>query len=144
MDTINHFTDLYAAEKIAKNYDAVISLGHKLDSKFLKEGCKYLFRDFDDVSLEEIAMIGNSHNCPAEHDIRLIIEFVKELLPSDKLLIHCYAGYSRSAAGLLIAKCERDKKTIYEARNELYDSRVPDKLVPCPNNMMVHTYLMIK
>jgi hypothetical protein len=45
---------------------------------------------------------------------------------------------------VVIAKCERDGKTIHDATQELYDARIPDKLVPHPNDIMLHHYLIIK
>ena len=141
--TTHHFTDLYSAEKHARNYDAVISLGPELEPQHRNPDSLYLYLDFDDVEIEDLDSddIGTP---PSVEDIKAIIEFVSRLDITDKLLIHCYAGYSRSSAGVLIAKCERDKKTIHQAREELYDARIPDKLIPKPNNIMVHQYLMIK
>jgi len=139
--TVNHYTDFYSAEKYAKTYDAVISLGHKLEEEYLNPNAPYLFLDFEDVEMDDLDDLCTP---PSASDIYKLVEFIQQLNPDDKLLIHCFAGYSRSSAGVLIAKCERDKKTIKEAMAELYDARIPDKLIPKPNNIMVHQYLMSK
>lgn len=144
MNTINHYTDFANAEKYAKNYDAVISLGHYLPEEF-RQGKQYLFLDFEDETFGSIATDpAAAITAPNEGHVRQLVEFVLTLAPIDKLLIHCFAGYSRSLAGVLIAKCERDGKTFHEAKDELYNARIPDKLHPCPNDVMLHQYLMIK
>lgn len=144
MNTINHYTDFANAEKYAKDYNAIISLGHFLPEKF-REGQKYLFLDFEDETFGSIAVDPEAaKHAPNEGHVRQIVEFVSKLTPVDKLLIHCFAGYSRSPAGVVIAKCERDGKTFYQAKDELYNARIPDKLHPCPNDIMLHQYLMIK
>jgi predicted protein tyrosine phosphatase len=144
MNTVNHYTDFANAEKYAKDYHAVISLGHFLPEQF-RERKKYLFLDFEDITFDQIHVTGATlKDCPNEGHVRQIIEFVRELSPVDKLLVHCMAGYSRSPAAVVIAKCERDGKTFHQAKDELKDARIPDKLVPCPNDIMLHNYLMIK
>ena len=144
MNTINHYTDFANAEKYAKDYDAIISLGHFLPEQF-RQDKKYLFLDFEDETFGSIATNPkDAKHAPTEGHVRQIIEFVRALAPADKLLIHCFAGYSRSPAGVLIAKCERDGKTCHQAKDELKDARIPDKLIPHPNDIMLHHYILIK
>lgn len=144
MNTINHYTDFANAEKYAKNYDAVVSLGHFLHEKF-REGKKYLFLDFNDITFNQINTTGATfEDAPKESHIQEFLDFVRDLQPVDKLLVHCFAGYSRSPAGVAIAKCERDKKSLDIALQELYDARIPDKLKPRPNDVMLHQYSMIR
>lgn len=144
MNTVNHYTDFANAEKYAKDYDAVISLGHFLPEKF-REGKKYLFLDFHDITFDLTgADNATFHNAPTAYHIKKLIDFIRQLSPTERLLIHCFAGYSRSAAGVVIAKCERDGLTVWNAKKELYDSRIPDKLTPDPNDIMLHHYTLIK
>lgn len=144
MDTINHYTDFANAEKYAKDYDAIISLGHYMPQQF-REGKKYLILDFEDETFDSLAANPQDiKHGPNETHIQKLLEFIRALASHERLLVHCFAGYSRSPAGVIIAKCERDGKTIDKARQEIYDSRIPDKLVPCPNDIMLHNYLMIK
>ena len=144
MNTINHYTDFANAEKYAHNYDAVISLGHFMPEKF-RQGKKYMFLDFEDETFDSITIDpNNAKYAPKEGHIRKLLEFIRNLAPHERLLVHCFAGYSRSPAAVVIAKCERDGKTIHDAKQELYDARIPDKLIPDPNDIMLHNYLMIK
>lgn len=144
MNTVNHYTDFANAEKYAKDYHAVISLGHYLHEQY-REGKKYLFLDFEDVTFDSVeSPLRNAENAPTADHIQELLEFIRSLDFTDKLLVHCFAGYSRSPAAVLIAKCERDKKTFHEAKEELKDARIPDKLTPDPNDIMLHQYLMIK
>ena len=144
MTTINHYTDFANAEKYAHEYDAVISLGHFLPEKF-REGKKYMFLDFEDETFGSLAVNPkDAKYAPNEGHIRKLLDFIHSLAPHERLLVHCFAGYSRSPAAVVIAKCERDGKTIHDAKQELYDARIPDKLMPSPNDIMLHQYLMIK
>lgn len=144
MNTVNHYTDFANAEKYAKDYHAIISLGHYLHEQY-REGKQYLFLDFHDETFGSVTSDPNNiQYAPTENHIRQIIAFVRSLAPTDKLLVHCFAGYSRSPAAVLIAKCERDGKSFYDAKDELQYARIPDKLIPNPNDIMLHTYLMIK
>lgn len=144
MNTVNHYTDFANAEKYAKDYDAIISLGHYLPEQF-REGKKYLMLDFEDETFNSINVDPkNAKHAPNEGHVYQLINFVRNLAATERLLVHCFAGYSRSPAAVIIAKCERDGKTIHDAKQELYDARIPDKLVPHPNDIMLHNYLMIK
>ncbi len=144
MNTVNHYTDFANAEKYAKDYHAVISLGHYMHEQY-REGKKYLYLSFEDETFHSISVNPQDAKfAPTEGHVRQIIAFIRSLAPTDKLLVHCFAGYSRSPAAVVIAKCERDGKTIHQAREELYDARIPDKLIPKPNDIMLHNYLMIK
>ena len=120
MNTINNYTDFYNAEKYAHEYDAVVSLGHFLPEEF-RQGKKYIFLDFEDETFESIATDkANANRAPRESDVRKLVAFIRGLQPTDKLLIHCFAGYSRSPAAVAIAKCERDGKTLNVALDELF------------------------
>ncbi len=142
--TINHYTDFANAEKYAKDYDAIISLGHYMP-EHLRQGKKYLFLDFMDETFGSIAANPkDAKYAPTEGHIHQLLKFIRSLAHSERLLVHCFAGYSRSPAAVVIAKCERDGKTIHDAKQELYDARIPDKLIPKPNDIMLHNYLMIK
>ena len=142
--TTNHYTDFANAEKYAKDYDAVISLGHYLHEQY-REGKKYLFLDFGDETFGSLSVNPQDIKyAPNEGHIRKLLDFIHKLNSDERLLVHCFAGYSRSPAAVVIAKCERDGKTIWNAKKELYDARIPDKLTPDPNDIMLHQYLMIK
>ena len=144
MMTVNHYTDFANAEKYAHEYDAVISLGYYMPEQY-RIGKKYLILDFEDITFNQIHATGATFAAaPNESHIHKLLAFIRGLAHDERLLVHCFAGYSRSPAAVIIAKCERDGKTIEAAKREIYDARIPDKLVPCPNDIMLHNYLMIK
>lgn len=144
MTTVNHYTDFSNAKKYAKDYHAVISIGWYLPEEFRKNK-KYLFLDFEDVSFADLETNpDDKQHAPTAEHITKLVKFINELSFTDKLLIHCFAGYSRSPAAVIIAKCEREGKTIWTAKQELHDARIPDKLTPDPNDIMVNQYLMLK
>lgn len=149
MPTVNNYTDFANAEKLAKGYEAVISLGFKLDDSFFEPETKRLFLDFADITSEQIAICGGDGkvtfaDAPKEEHILAIIDFVHSLEPSDKLLVHCVSGYRRSPAAVIIARCERDNINIEQAELGLAELRVPDKLIPDPNDIMVRLYELIR
>lgn len=146
MKTINNFTSFDYAEKVAKNYDAVISIGYKLDDKFFNPECKRLYLEFEDIEFEELDKNPGAifDKIPKEDHVRTLIKFVKELHPVDKLLIHCVAGFSRSPAATVIALCERDKISFHEALKKVKECRIPDQGSVSPNNIMINHYLNIK
>jgi predicted protein tyrosine phosphatase len=142
--TINHYTDLYNAERLAHTYDAVISLGHFLKEEY-RPGKKYLFLDFDDVDFNNLehdpSLIDIAPN--ATH-ICSLVGFIRGLEKSEKLLVHCFAGYSRSPAAVIIARCERNGLTLHKAQQNISEFRVPDQLKPEPNDIMINQYLQLK
>lgn len=86
---------------------AMISIGDidQGDPWFLEEACEQgievLRLEFDDV-------LEGEENAPDEEDARLIVEFLREVLPKIKeeggvLLIHCEVGISRSGASAALA-----------------------------------------
>ena len=142
--TINHYTDFANAEKYAKDYDAIISLGHYLPEQY-RVGKKYLMLDFEDETFGSLKYNPkDAKYAPTTSHIQKLLDFIRSLAPHERLLVHCFACYSRSPAAVIIAKCERDDKTMYGAQKEIYDARIPDKLVPEPNDIMLHNYMMIK
>jgi predicted protein tyrosine phosphatase len=144
MSTINHYTDFANAEKYAKDYDVIISLGHYLPEQY-RQGKKYLMLDFEDETFDSLKINPQDAKYgPTETHIQTLLKFIRSLAPDERLLVHCFAGYSRSPAAVVIAKCERDDKTMYGAEKEIYDARIPDKLVPKPNDIMLHNYMLIR
>ena len=143
MSTVNHFTGYGYAQKVAPKYDAIISLGHELNMTRWPH-IKYLFLDFDDLDLNDIASpLPQDKFCTKEH-INQMIEFVRGLNPKEKLLIHCFAGLNRSSAATIIAKCERDKLAYWHAVKDLVSHRIPGTADINPNSLMINHYLADK
>ena len=139
--TVNHYSDFYNAEKYAKDYDAIISLGRYMPDD-CRQGKKYLYLEFEDVTFNTLN--SQDEDAPTAKHIQKLLDFIRSLSPDERLLVHCFAGYSRSPAAVIIAKCERDGMDIASAKENLYNDRIPDKLIPDPNDIMLHQYLMIK
>lgn len=139
--TVNHYSDFYNAEKYAKDYDAIISLGRYMPDD-CRQGKKYLYLEFEDVTFNTLT--SQDDDAPTTKHIQKLLDFIRSLSPDERLLVHCFAGYSRSPAAVIIAKCERDGMDIASAKENLYNDRIPDKLIPDPNDIMLHQYLMIK
>jgi predicted protein tyrosine phosphatase len=143
MKTVNNFTCFVNAEKYAKDYHAIISLGWYLPEEF-RVGKKYMYLDFEDIDLEDMEKnpTATFHDAPIPSHIKDIVDFIRTLSPTDKLLIHCVAGQSRSSAGVIIALCERDGKTYDDAKAEIKSHRIPDTSVIKPNSLMIRHYNM--
>ena len=144
MRTINHYTDLANAEKYAKDYDAIISLGHKLPEKS-RANKKYLFLDFEDVTYDILQTTPQEDvYAPNKRHVQELLKFIRGLSPSDRLLVHCFAGYSRSPAVTAIAETERDGTPLEHSIEHLPQNRIPDKLIPKPNDIILDMYERIK
>lgn len=146
MKTINNFTSFDFAEKVAKKYDAVISIGFKINDEFFNPECKRLYLDFEDIEIEDLNKNPGAtfDKIPTEQHIKTLIDFLKKLHPVDKLLIHCVGGYSRSPAATVVALCERDGMPFYDAVRKVKDCRVPDQSLVSPNDIMLNHYLNIR
>lgn len=146
MTTVNHFTDFYNAEKHGHKYHAVIAIGtNPVDRKHLRPDVKYLYLEFDDVTFSDFDIrIKEGHVAPNATLNTKIVDFIKELAPTDKLLVHCFAGYSRSPATVIIARCIRDGIPLHQAKDEIMGCRIPDQGKVVPNDIMLHNYLLTK
>jgi predicted protein tyrosine phosphatase len=69
---------------------------------------------------------------PARHHVLKLIEFVRGWDRREPMLIHCYAGLSRSTAAAFITLCainpETPEETIAQALRRSSDTAVPNKL----------------
>jgi len=141
-----NFCDFHKAEQIARNYDAVISLGHKLKDEFLNPKSKYLFLDFQDF---DPSVVEQDHKLASliatQSQIQELVDFCKELKPNDKLLIHCLAGIGRSSAGAIVAMCVRESMNLYAAKGLVKTRRIPrDDDNIRPNFYVINHYMNIK
>lgn len=142
--TVTHFSSLREARQIAKEYDAVISLGEHLGEAYRRSDAKYLFLDFDDLDLHDMETpLAGDKFCSID-DIQKIIDFVRELDEKDRLLVHCFAGLNRSSAGAIIARCEREDLAYWHGVQDLNAARKPEPSDINPNSLMTHLYLQTK
>ena len=71
------------------------------------------FPDFDGfgddrhmrVEVHDILEDMENRSAPAENHVETLLSFLKEWRPDDPLLVHCWAGMSRSTATAMIAAC---------------------------------------
>lgn len=71
------------------------------------------FPDFDGfnddrhmrVEVNDILEDMENRPAPGEHHVETVVSFLKGWKPDDPLLVHCWAGMSRSTATALIAAC---------------------------------------
>ncbi|MCX4197462.1 protein tyrosine phosphatase [Methylobacterium organophilum] len=84
------------------------------------------------IGVSDIAAARDGHVLPAEEHVARVLDFVRTW-PRDKpLVIHCYAGISRSTAAAYIAACalapERDEAVIADALRAASPSATPNPL----------------
>jgi predicted protein tyrosine phosphatase len=109
--------------------DAIVSIGDPGESMPLavsrsrKRRLRLTFFDFDHEHGES----------PQIDHVRDLIAFAKDLQPGQKLLVHCYAGISRSTASLAIILAvlhpELDYDAIFEAVHRIRPEAWPNKRI---------------
>ena len=86
------------------------------------------------VSISDIVVAQDGHVLPTEEHVAQVIDFVRGWDRREPLVIHCYAGVSRSTAAAYIAACVVDEdRTELEIARELRD-RSP---TATPNALLV-------
>jgi predicted protein tyrosine phosphatase len=94
----------------------------KIPRAFNKDN--WLFLDMDDVINEDADL------APQKEQVQRLLEWVKKLPEDAHLVIHCYAGVSRSTAAALAVKVqELGVDRLKDAVNWLLENRP----VACPN-----------
>lgn len=86
------------------------------------------------LSMSDIVAAEDGHILPAENHVKALIDFVREWDRGHPLLIHCYAGVSRSTAAAYITACAlREDRCEFELARDLR-ARSP---TATPNKLMV-------
>jgi predicted protein tyrosine phosphatase len=84
------------------------------------------------IGVSDIAAPMDGHVLPAEEHVAAILAFVRAWPRDRPLVIHCYAGISRSTAAAYIAACalspERDEGEIAAILREASPSATPNRL----------------
>ena len=85
----------------------------------------HLFLGMHDISIEM-----EGYRAPAEEHVHQLIEFVQRWHRRTPLVVHCFAGISRSTAGAYIAACalnpSRDERTIALAIRQASATAMPN------------------
>lgn len=84
------------------------------------------------VGVSDIAVATEGHVLPAESHVRTILDFVQAWPRERPMVIHCYAGISRSTAAAYIAACAlnpvRDEAEAAVALRRASPSATPNRL----------------
>ncbi|MEG9529497.1 MAG: protein tyrosine phosphatase [Hyphomicrobiales bacterium] len=84
------------------------------------------------IGVSDIAAARDGHVLPAEEHVARVLDFVRAWPREKPLVIHCYAGISRSTAAAFIAACalapERDEAAIADALRAASPSATPNPL----------------
>jgi predicted protein tyrosine phosphatase len=96
----------------------------------------HLILSMDDI-VEEI----EGYEAPARHQVETLIEFAKRWDRAAPLVVHCYAGISRSTAAAFVAACAinpgRDETTIARAIRAASPTAVPNaRIVALADEML--------
>jgi len=85
------------------------------------------------VSVDDIAEPIEGHIHPGDEHVTRLLDFVTQWEGASPLVIHCYAGISRSTAAAFIAACavrpERDEASIANAIREASPTASPNRLL---------------
>lgn len=148
-----HVTNLIHAQTIARDYDLTISLGWDVKAEFHKPGSKHLFIDVDDIEFADLegknreiyTKPGSKFVIPNMGHVHQIMDFVSDIKPGEKILINCYAGYSRSPAAAIIVLVTLGIKTFIEARATILDHLVPAAYYTAgvkPNDILLSQFIL--
>lgn len=84
----------------------VISIADPDDDHPVFTDSKVLSLDFHDISfVSESPYFNQMYEIPSREHVARIYEFAKSFDEASRILIHCYAGISRSSASAIISLC---------------------------------------
>ena len=82
------------------------------------------------VSMDDITEQMDGFVAPADHHIERVLNFVRGWDRSAPMVVHCYAGISRSTAGAFIAACalnpKRDERAIARLIRDASPTAMPN------------------
>jgi len=85
------------------------------------------------LGMDDIAMPIDGYIAPADQHVRRLIEFVRGWNRSKPMVVHCFAGISRSTAGAYVAACalnpQRDEAAIAQALRSASATATPNPLI---------------
>ena len=104
----------------------------------------HLLLDMDDISMPL-----DGYVLPGEEHVTKLVDFVTGWDRSAPLVVHCYAGISRSTAGAFIAACalnpKRDERMIARLIRDASPTAMPNlRLVALADNLLERKGRMIK
>jgi len=85
------------------------------------------------LSMDDISEPLDGYELPAIHQIETLIDFAKAWDRTSPMVVHCYAGISRSTAAAFVSACainpRRDETTIARAIREASPTAVPNRRI---------------
>jgi predicted protein tyrosine phosphatase len=85
------------------------------------------------VGIDDITVPLDGYTHPAEKHLRQLLDFVRAWDRAAPLVLHCYAGISRSTASAFTAVCalnpERDEVSIAQALRKASPTATPNELI---------------
>jgi predicted protein tyrosine phosphatase len=86
------------------------------------------------VGVHDVMEVGESDHAPAAHHIDSLLEFGRGWTADAPMLVHCWAGVSRSTAAAYILLCDRLGAGCENEIARMLRTRAPHA---CPNTLMV-------
>lgn len=85
------------------------------------------------LNMDDIAEPLDGYELPATHHVETLIEFARSWDRAAPLVVHCFAGISRSTAGAFVAACainsDRDEIKIAKAIRKASPTAVPNRRI---------------
>jgi predicted protein tyrosine phosphatase len=93
------------------------------------------------ISMSDILEPLDGHILPAESHVRQLLAFVREWNRQQPMVIHCYAGVSRSTAAAIITACslnpDRDEDEVAQTVRRLSPTATPNlKLLAVADDLL--------
>lgn len=100
------------------------------------------------LGMHDIAVVLDGYRAPAEEHVERLIAFVARWPRTAPMVVHCWAGISRSTAGAFIAACaldpRRDEATVARAIREASPTASPNlRLVALADRILAREGRMI-
>ena len=128
--------DQVARETGAQSLVTLINVGTPVDRPTVIEAGRHLF-----IGVSDIVVPLDGHIHPAKEHVEALLEFARTWDRKAPIIVHCYAGVSRSTAAAFIIACalapERSEQTIAQAIRTASPTATPNaRLVAVADRML--------
>lgn len=101
------------------------------------------------LAVDDISAPAEGYNCPADEHVARLIDFAGAWDRSTPMVVHCFAGISRSTAGAFVAACavnpERDEREIAQAIRRASNTAQPNaRIVSIADRLLKRNGRMIE
>lgn len=112
----------------ARSLVTLINVGTPVGRPTVIEEDRHLF-----IGVSDIAEPMDGHIHPAEEHVEKLLRFAKTWDRKEPVIVHCYAGVSRSTAAAFIIACavspERDEREVARAIRKASPTATPNRLL---------------